>query len=88
MRGSKMAEKNVKLVVPLVRSRHVDEVIRERIGDFISRWDPDRTMSAEAFISYLVHSTDAWEELSRWRMEARTEGLRRYEMSKDYTPNF
>jgi hypothetical protein len=83
-----MAEKNVKLVVPLMRSRHVDEVIRERIGDFISRWDPDKTMNSEAFIRYLVHSTDAWEELSRWRMEARTEGLRRYEASDKHTPSF
>lgn len=38
---------------------------------------PAAMASARELLRYLAHSTDEWERVGQWRMEARTEGYRR-----------
>ena len=71
--------KSPKLVVPLQRMSAVEGVFRERIAPYLDSLPPGATRSLTDFLRYLVQSTEAAEDFGRWRMDVRTEGLRRHE---------
>lgn len=80
--------KGIKMIIPADRTKHVELVFEERIGELIKGWGSDKLLGSTSLIRYLVHSAEAWEQFSRWRMEVRTEALRRYELSDEYRGYF
>ena len=71
--------KSPKLVVPFQRMSAVNGVFDERIAEMMDSLPPGATRSVADFLRYLVGSTEAASKVERWRMDVRTEGLRRHE---------
>lgn len=60
------------------REAVLDEVLDGgELKEALSSLPPEATAGVEGLLRHLAHSTDAWDALGRWRMDARTEAYRR-----------